>query len=176
MEKHRVVPDVVEVVPDQILEIKYPSGVSVNLGNELTPTQVKDVPSVSWKADPNAYYTLIFTDPDNRHRDVPYQEWHHWLVVNIPGNSVAKGEVLSAYIGSGPPQGTGVHRYVFLVYKQPGKLKFDEPVLGRSVEKRGNFFATKFANKYKLGQPVAGNFYLAQFDSYVPQLYKELGA
>ena len=67
------------------------------------------------------------TDPDNY--DGPekvYREWHHWLVVNIPGSDVSKGEVLSGYIGSGPPEGTGIHRYVYILYKQPGKLNFDE--------------------------------------------------
>lgn len=176
MEKHRVVPDVVPVLPEEVLKISYPSGVTVNLGNELTPTKVKEIPTVKWDAEANSYYTLCMTDPDNRHRDEPYSEWHHWLVGNIPGSDVAKGEVLSAYIGSGPPQGTGIHRYVFMVYKQPQKLKFDEPRLKRSVDGRGNFFLTKFAEKYQLGQPVAGNFYLAQFDDYVPSLYKELGA
>lgn len=66
-------------------------------------------------------------DPDNY--DGPekiYREWHHWLVVNIPGNNVSEGEVLSGYIGSGPPQGTGIHRYVYILYKQPGKLQFNE--------------------------------------------------
>ncbi|CAG9769314.1 unnamed protein product [Ceutorhynchus assimilis] len=176
MEKHRVVPDVVPVLPAQVLKISYPSGVSVNLGNELTPTQVQNEPTLTWDAEPSSYYTLVFTDPDNRHRDEPYYEWHHWLVGNIPGRNVAQGEVLSAFIGSGPPQGTGIHRYVFMVYKQPGKIQFDEPRLKRAVDGRGNFFLTKFAEKYNLGQPVAGNFYLAQFDDYVPQLYKELGA
>lgn len=32
-------------------------------------------------------------------------QWHHWLVGNIPGNDVSKGEVLSDYVGSGPPEG-----------------------------------------------------------------------
>lgn len=31
------------------------------MGNELTPTQVKDQPSVDWSADPNAFYTLCMT-------------------------------------------------------------------------------------------------------------------
>lgn len=31
------------------------------MGNELTPTQVKDEPSVSWPADPNSFYTLCMT-------------------------------------------------------------------------------------------------------------------
>lgn len=48
---------------------------------------------------------------------------HHWLVTNIPGDRVAEGTVLSQYIGAGPPEKTGLHRYVYLVYKQPGKIE-----------------------------------------------------
>lgn len=48
------------------------------------------------------------TDPDAPSREDPkFREWHHWLVGNIPGSEIAKGETLSAYVGSGPPQGTG---------------------------------------------------------------------
>jgi phosphatidylethanolamine-binding protein (PEBP) family uncharacterized protein len=47
----------------------------------------------------------------------------HWVVVNIPGSDVSKGDVLSTYIGAGPPKGTGLHRYVFLVYEQSAKIK-----------------------------------------------------
>lgn len=35
--------------------------VSVNLGNELTPTQVKDIPAVHWNADDGSYYLLCMT-------------------------------------------------------------------------------------------------------------------
>lgn len=45
----------------------------------------------------------------------------------------------------------------------------------RSINGRDAFSTKKFAEKYKLGVPVAGNFYRAQFDDYVPQLYKSLG-
>lgn len=41
--------------------MSYPSGVTVDFGNELTPTQVKDEPAVNWPADPNAFYTLCMT-------------------------------------------------------------------------------------------------------------------
>lgn len=102
-------------------------------------------------------------------------QWHHWLVGNIPGADVSKGETLSAYIGSGPPPDTGLHRYVFLVYKQNGKLEFDEPRLpNNSADNRGKFSIAKFAQKYELGNPVAGNLYQAQWDDYVPILYKQL--
>lgn len=48
--------------------------------------------------------------------------------------------------------------------------------LFRSAEKREKFSIAKFALKYNLGNPVAGNFYQAQYDDYVPVLYKQLGA
>jgi phosphatidylethanolamine-binding protein (PEBP) family uncharacterized protein len=139
---------------------------------------VKDIPNISWTAESNSFYTLCMTDPDAPSRETPtYREWHHFLVGNIPGAEVAKGETLSAYVGSGPPEGTGLHRYVFLVYKQNGKLTFDEPRLtNTSADGRGCFSIKKFADKYNLGNPVAGNFYQAQWDDYVPELYKQLGA
>ncbi len=31
----------------------------------------------------------------------------HWLVVNIPGNTISKGTVKATYFPAGPPQGTG---------------------------------------------------------------------
>lgn len=99
------------------------------------------------------------------------------MVGNIPGGDISKGETLSAYVGSGPPEGTGLHRYVFLIYKQSGKLTFDEQRLtNTSGDNRGCFAIKKFADKYKLGDPVAGNLYQAQWDDYVPILYKQLGA
>lgn len=177
MEKESIVPDVIDTVPSQVLVIKYPSGVEVNGGNELTPTQVKDIPThISWPTEEGALYTLCMTDPDAPSRQTPtYREWHHWLVVNIPGNSVGDGKTMSQYVGSGPPPGTGLHRYVFLVYKQPGTLNPDEAVLtNRSGDGRGCFKIRDFAKKYNLGSPVAGNFYQAQWDDYVPTLYKQL--
>lgn len=177
MEKQQVVPDVIDAAPKEILEVSYPSGVKVNQGNVLTPTQVKDPPTVTWKVENDGLYTICMTDPDAPSRKTPkFREWHHWLVGNIPGGDVSKGEVLSEYVGSGPPKGTGLHRYVFLVYKQPGKIEFKEKKLtNRSGDGRGRFSIKKFAAKYNMGQPIAGNFYQAEWDNYVPTLYKQLG-
>ncbi|CAK1541415.1 unnamed protein product [Leptosia nina] len=177
-EANEVVPDVIPKAPTKLLAVKYPSGVKVKEGNELTPTQVKDVPTVSWEASAHAFYTLAMTDPDAPSRKEPkFREWDHWLVGNIPGENVSSGETLSAYVGAGPPEGTGLHRYVFLVYKQPGKLTFDEPRLpNTSGEKRTMFSIAKFAEKYNLGDPIAGNFFQAQYDDYVPILNEQLGA
>ncbi|CAK9824842.1 Phosphatidylethanolamine-binding protein homolog F40A3.3 [Anthophora retusa] len=156
LKTHGVVPDVIDKVPPK----------------------VKDPPTITWDGNANEYYTVCMTDPDAPSRKDPkFREWHHWLVGNIPGSEISKGEVLSEYIGSGPPKDTGLHRYVFLLYKQPAKLTFDEPRLtNRSADNRGKFSIRKFAAKYKLGDPIAGNMYQAEFDDYVPLLYKQLGA
>ena len=69
----------------------------------------------------------------------------------------------------------GLHRYVFLVYQQKAKLKFDEKRLTNcSSDGRGSNHVSKFAAKYSLGDPIAGNYYQAEWDSYVPRLYEQL--
>ncbi|KAG8200127.1 hypothetical protein JTE90_018916 [Oedothorax gibbosus] len=173
-----IVPDVISKAPRYKVEVKY-GGLTVDQGNELTPTQVKDIPtSVDWPTEEDGLYTLCMTDPDAPCRKTPkYREWHHWLVVNIPKNRISEGTVMSEYVGSGPPQGTGLHRYVFLVYKQPGVINCSEKKLtNRSGNHRGNFKIESFAKKYNLGDPIAGNYYVAQWDDYVPLLYEQLAA
>lgn len=159
-------------------QVKYQKDLKVKFGNVLKPSDVRSIPiEVKWQTEENALYTLCLTDPDAPTRSKPeFREWHHWLVVNIPGNNIAAGDTLSAYIGSGPPKGSGLHRYVFLAYKQPGRIDIDqEPKLGnRSDVGRGLFSITRFAQRHFLGTPVAGNFYQAQWDEYVPELEKQL--
>lgn len=123
------------------------------MGNELRPTQTIQRPTVTWKAEKGAFYTLIKgeispifvtfhlleysfnklyqfeVDPDAPSRKNPdFREIRHWLVMNIPESDVAKGDEVIEYIGSGAPKGTGLHRYIFLIFKQPnGKIDHNEP-------------------------------------------------
>jgi hypothetical protein len=175
--EHQVVPDVVNHAPHEKLEVTY--GIHhVDLGNVLTPTQVQHPPTVKWNSEPHSLYTLIMTDPDAPSRKEPkFREWHHWMVTNIPGHDLKQGDTLSEYVGSGPPKGTGLHRYVFLVYKQSGKIVDHEHgrLTNRSSDNRGQWNTEKFAAKHRLGEPVAGNFFQAEWDDYVPKLYEQLG-
>ncbi|XP_055303784.1 protein D2-like isoform X2 [Sitodiplosis mosellana] len=104
------------------------------------------------------------------------REFRHWLVVNIPGNDVQKGDEVIGFIGSGPPKGTGFHRYVYLVYKQPnGIIQHNEPrSTNRSGANRAKTSASEFAQRYNLGAPEFGNFYEAQYDAYVDILNAQL--
>lgn len=45
--------------PKELVEVTYPSGVTVNLGNELTPTEVKDIPFLKWKSEEGKFYTVL---------------------------------------------------------------------------------------------------------------------
>lgn len=69
------------------------------------------------------------TDPDATSRLNPdLREIRHWLVLNIPECSIEKGDEVIEFIGSGAQKDTGLHRYVFLVYKQKnGKISHNEP-------------------------------------------------
>lgn len=176
LERHKVFPDVIDTVPPELADIAYPNGIKVKIGDELKPQQVREAPIIKWTANDNELYTLCLTDPDAPSRINPiYREWHHWLVGNIPGNSIENGHTLTEYVGAGPPKGTGLHRYVFLVFKQKGKVEFSEQRLKNTQAAfRKNFSVRNFAHKYKLGQPIAGNFFQAQYDNYVPVLYTQL--
>lgn len=59
MDAHQIVPDVIPVAPAEVATVSYPDNVSVSEGNELKPTQVKDIPTVQWTAEPTALYTLV---------------------------------------------------------------------------------------------------------------------
>ncbi|CAG2175339.1 unnamed protein product [Oppiella nova] len=48
------------------------------------------------------------------------------------------------------------------------------PVTDGSLKSRKNFNVREFARQYGLGEPVAGNFYHAKFDDYVPIITAKL--
>ena len=60
------------------------------------------------------------------------------------------------------------------VYKQTGKLTFDEPKIGLVGAGRSNSRAWEFAAKYNHGNPVAGNFMEVQYDDRISYLFSRL--
>lgn len=170
MAKYDIIPSVINEGPEKSIEILYLNGARVKSGNELLPSQVYEVPLISWKADPTQYYTLIMFDPDAPTRDNPkYANLLLWTVVNVPGNRVEEGTTLCEYIGAIPPPGTGLHRFIFLVYQQKSIQQFsgENHISINNYSARKTFSLTKFIKKYNLNLPIAGNFFLAEWDEYV---------
>ncbi|KAJ3657109.1 hypothetical protein Zmor_016137 [Zophobas morio] len=174
MEADGIVPTILPTAPHAHLHITYPNGKKVHLGEELTPSDVKDEPAAKWDSNPEKYYTLVMFDPDAPSRENnTFADVKHWLVGNIQGGDLSTGDVIAEYFGSGPPKGTGLHRYIFVVYQQKDKLTFDEPKSGKlSRAHRLKWSLKAFVEKYDLGEPLAGDYFKAQWDSYVDERNK----
>jgi len=161
LRKGGVIPDVLgDFHPATELTIHYDKGEAKG-GNEMTPADTQKEPKVSWTADSNSLYALIMSDPDAPSRKEPkFREWRHWVVVNIPNSEVSKGDVVAPYMGPGPPPKTGLHRYVFSLFKQPSKLAVDH--YDNSGMHRATWSVRDFAKKHHLGSPIAADFFEAK--------------
>ncbi|KIY98153.1 Protein D2 [Monoraphidium neglectum] len=98
-------------------------------------------------------------DPDAPSPDAPKnRSWLHWLVVNCRAGEVGggNGDVLCPYNGPTPPKGT--HRYVFVLYEQPGGAK----VKAANLDNRGKFNPAEWARQHVgTDSPAAATFFLA---------------
>ncbi|RWS24729.1 protein D3-like protein [Leptotrombidium deliense] len=162
--KHEIITDQLTEAPKSLLKVEYANGAIVNLGAELTPKQAKLAPvKVSWTGDENSLYTLIFSDLDAPSRKQPeFREIIHWLLINIPLNKIEQGKIVYNYTGPWPPKNSGLHRYVHLVFKQPANLKNDKNFLNFKPE-AVNSKAMNYSQMFKLGVPIAGNFFQCQW-------------
>ncbi|XP_065089493.1 protein D2-like isoform X2 [Ochlerotatus camptorhynchus] len=174
---NEIVPDVVDEAPDCWLRIAFKSGSEVEGGNRLTPTQTRSIPSLTFNANDRSYYTLIMSDPDAPSRDDPRdKEFLHWVVGNIQGNDLDRAETLVEYVGAVPPKGSGLHRFVFLLYEHESRLNFtsESRLSNRCRNPRRYFSSRNFAQKYGLTNLWAGNFFQAQYDDFVPTMQGQL--
>ncbi|KAH8393704.1 hypothetical protein KR200_010014 [Drosophila serrata] len=176
MKEMDVVPDILDEPPKELLRIRYDNTFDIEDGKSYTPTELKFQPRLDWNADPESFYTVIMICPDAPNRENPmYRSWLHWLVVNVPGLDIMKGQLISDYFGPLPPKDSGNQRYLILVYQQSEKLAFDEEKIEMSnADGHSNFEVKKFAQKYEMGNPVAGNIFQSRWDEYVPELMKTL--
>lgn len=113
-------------VHSMAIKITYNNNEIARDGVILNAKLTKNEPVVTYDIDPKeeeTFYTLIMTDPDAPSRVNPtLREFVHWVVVNIPGNKVASGDEVLSYACPAPPYASGLHRYVFCLYRQKSKL------------------------------------------------------
>jgi len=176
-----VVPDVVDGEPATVLTVEYGAVSIAVMGQTLTPTQVRATPTrmAFVGCDDAKLYTVILTDPDAKDREKhEFREWVHCVRVNVKGSALCgSGDEIIAYVGSGPPPNSGLHRYVWLVYEQTARIEPAE--CGQDKLKSGGgggagrqcWKARKFVSDNKLGPLVAGTYYNAEYDEFVPKLY-----
>ena len=160
LERGRIIPDVVETVNTHSkAQIAVTFGdIPVVLGENIDPKDSSKEPHVSITGtEDHAFYTLICTDPDAPDPANPTKaEFVHWIVTNIQKGDIKSGDKVLSYVGPAPP--TGVHRYVFLLYKQSEKINFEAP------EQRILFKVAAEAEKYYLGDPEAVIYFTSKKD------------
>ncbi|KRX85270.1 39S ribosomal protein L38, mitochondrial [Trichinella sp. T6] len=106
------------IVPLKILfPIDNETAYRVYYGNILKPEEVNSAPLVSFKAEPNTYWTLMAVNLDGNAYEND-TEVLHWFVCNIEAGQLETGEVISPYLQPLPFRGTGLHRVAFLLFKQ----------------------------------------------------------
>lgn len=133
-------------------------------GDELHCFLVRRSPDVSWPCEEGFLYSLVVIGPDAPSTTSREQsEYQHWIKVNIPQCDPLNGTLLTAYVPDVPNYRVGLHRMIFMAFKQPSTepIVFDEEFLPRRPIglKRIQFSTKKFSKKYNLGLPVAANFY-----------------
>ncbi|CAN6692139.1 unnamed protein product [Malus baccata var. baccata] len=154
----RVIGDVVDYFsPSVRMTVTYNSNKKVYNGHELFPSSVTIKPKVEVHGgDLRSFFTLKikgnhFPGP----RDPYLREHLHLIVTDIPGttdNTFGK-EVVKYEM---PRPNIGIHRFVFLLFKQKARQTVIPPA------SKDHFNTRKFAEANDLGLPVTAVFFNAQ--------------
>ncbi|BBG98273.1 Phosphatidylethanolamine-binding protein family protein [Prunus dulcis] len=130
----RVIGEVVDsFTPSVRMKVVYNPNRQVANGHELMPSVISAKPRVE---------IVIMTDPDFPSPSDPYLREHlHWMVTDIPGTTEASfGKENMEY--ESPRPVVGIHRYVFLLFKQ---MRGRETVTGPAC--RDNFNTRTFSQR-----------------------------
>ena len=113
--------------------VKYSNGITITKLNDrmLFATVTANVPTIDFEnllKEDIQYHTLIMYDPDAPNAN---HNFVHWIIINIQSNT--KFDTLLAYTGPNPPVGTGVHRYIFNLYRQSNVISKDINIDKRDI-------------------------------------------
>ncbi|KAF2321626.1 hypothetical protein GH714_000728 [Hevea brasiliensis] len=130
------------------MTVTYNCNKQVYNGHELFPSAVTQKPKVEVQGGHDR--------PDAPGPSDPYLREHlHWIVTDIPGTTDATfGREMVSY--EMPRPNIGIHRFVFLLFKQERRQTVSTP------SSRDKFNTRKFAEENGLGLPVAAVFFNAQ--------------
>ncbi|KAF1862311.1 hypothetical protein Lal_00026837 [Lupinus albus] len=148
-------------------DVLYPFTSSVSLlvfinnreisnGCELRPSHLINRPRVSVGGeDLRTFYTLVLVDADAPSPSNPFlKEYLHWMVTDIPATTSAVfGKEVMFY--ERPEPSAGIHRNVFILFKQLGRDTVITP------QWRQNFNSRTFAESNNL-VPVAAAYFNCQ--------------
>lgn len=178
--------------------------ISISHGTRVAASNVGNHPKISingtntiknrsgdFKSSKNMFYTLIMFDMDRKYDNLdtsnvseisnqPFQAYLHWAVINVNAshceNSSIFGEEIVPYEPPVPAFRSGLHRYIFLLFRQLDYLDDNQiQLFAADLIKREEFPYFEFAQVMNLGVPVGINgFYSAWEPDYCDQVHKQL--
>lgn len=171
------------------LQVRFPSAsggesADVHFGNTVFPEQTKLEPSVSYELrgqeEEGFLYTLVLFSPDGN----PFEDAKgllHWMVCNIPGSQVSKGQVLCEYMQATPFRGAGWQRMVFVLFRQDeGRVDLEsegltEHLAGRPFGDRSFAMAEFYKRLEDELTPAGVAFFQSCYDASVKEFLHNAG-
>ncbi|KAJ8303234.1 hypothetical protein KUTeg_019630, partial [Tegillarca granosa] len=169
-------------------------------GNYILPQDAATVPHVNFKSEPDSLWTLLMTAPDKEtYQEVMllkgknsviiynlsqqtgqaiidmfsfYSNKKRRLILEI-NTDVTKGEELCNYIQPFPANGTGYHRYVFILFKQEKKIDFTVTCIPCFTSLEDRTFSTLefYRNLQDEMTPAGLSFYQSEYDDSVKNVF-----
>jgi len=141
-------------------------------GEKLGLNDVQSAPTLalgdSSSLNANSRYIVIMIDPDAPSRANPTSaNVLHWVKTDLRIRASTATNITAdnatatfSYAPPSPPQGSGEHRYVFLLYDQPRRAGF---ALQGLPERRTGFNVSAWREENGLAPAKAGTYFLAEF-------------
>ena len=159
------------------LKVTYSETVEAHDSVALSPEDTCKIPKVQFHGAEGSLYSLLLFDIDYPSRHHPSERKHvHWMIVNIPGSgaltNAASGQTVLPYLVVAPFHGSGLHRYVFLLFKQ--SVHFDgKQVINLEMFNRKKADIDNLTLTYGLGSPIGINVFESQWTSFVDTFHEE---
>ncbi|KAF8492824.1 phosphatidylethanolamine-binding protein [Russula emetica] len=171
-----VVPDLLSSFnPSATMNVAFPGVGLISPGQNLSMQQVATAPNVTItpansSVPTTGNFTLMMVDAAAIGTNDSNGVVLHWLANSAtlktsssacPSLNVSTdgGLVVTNYVSPAPPVGTGVHRYVILLFPQPSSFSppanQSSPDLGVDID----FQFTEYISSSHLPQPIAGMFF-----------------
>ena len=104
-----------EILGKATLSVIYSKLIKNKQFVKLEDTQIQ--PEIKLTGNKSSIYSLIVHDPN-----AVGGNKIHWARINIKNNNINSGIDIIPYKGPAPPPNSGIHNYIFELYKQPNKI------------------------------------------------------
>jgi phosphatidylethanolamine-binding protein len=161
--------------PSALMTVTFPGVGPISPGQNLSMQQTAPAPDVTItpansSVPTTGNFTLMMVDARAVGMNESNGQILHWLAnfatlksdsSSFPSLNVSTdgGLVVTNYVSPQPPTGTGLHRYVILLFSQPPSFSPAGNLSSPNVGIDLYFHLTDYISSGNLGQPIAGMFF-----------------